>query len=230
MKVALLIYPDFALLDLAPVQTVLSMAPDAQVYLVWKNKELVPASGGFPVQPTVTFDECPRDLDVLFVPGGGPSALRDRELIHFIADRAQTARYVTSVCTGSLLLGAAGLLDGYHAACHWSSDEFLKTLGAIPSPDRVAEDRNRITSDGVTAGVEFAIVLAARLWGEDAAREIELALEYDPQPVFGTGSPERAGAELTQRVLTKWSGFLQETRQAVSEAAERLQPRAVAVG
>lgn len=229
MKIALLIYPEFALLDLAPVQTMLSMIPHAEVYLVSKNKELVSASGGFPVQPTATFDECPRHLDVLFVPGGSPSAIRDRELIGFIADRAQTARFVTSVCTGSLLLGAAGLLTGYRAACHWSSDEFLETLGALPSPDRVAEDRNRITSDGVSAGIEFAIILAARLWGDDTAREIELALEYDPQPVFGTGSPERAGAELTERVRAKWSAFLQETRQAVAEAAESLQPRASAV-
>jgi len=149
---------------------------------------------GWRIEPTTRFAECP-PLDVLCVPGGsGQIALmEDEEVLAFLRRQAATARYVTAVCTGSLVLGAAGLLRGYRAASHWMSRDQLALLGATPVDERVVIDRNRITGGGVTAGIDFALTVVAALCGEEAAKRIQLALEYDPQPPFDCGSPEKAG-------------------------------------
>jgi cyclohexyl-isocyanide hydratase len=145
----------------------------------------------------LAIDECPADLDVLFIPGGleGSVAMMDeKELLDVLADRGSQARFVTSVCTGALVLGAAGLLRGYQATSHWYVRDLLGLLGATVATERVVVDRNRITGGGVTAGLDFGLELARRMRGEDTAQLIQLVLEYDPKLPLNAGSPEKAGA------------------------------------
>jgi cyclohexyl-isocyanide hydratase len=160
-------------------------------------------------------DACP-PLDVLCVPGGfGIEFLfEDAATLDFLRRQAAGARWVTSVCNGALVLGAAGLLDGYRSACHWQWLSYLPRFGALPVAERIVRDRNRISGGGVTAGIDFGLALAAELAGEEAARTIQLALEYDPQPPFGAGSPEGAGPELVERLRA-----LQAPRRERVEAA-----------
>jgi cyclohexyl-isocyanide hydratase len=202
LEIGMLLYPGLTLLDLIGPQTVFAWF--ANTYLVWKTKDLVVSDAGIGIRPTCTFEECPRDLDVLFVPGGlGQQAVvDDREVLAFLADRASRAKFVTSVCGGSILLGAAGLLDGYKATSHWSAREALRMFGAEPVDARVVVDRNRITGGGVTAGIDFGLVVLARLRGEDAAKLTQLAMEYDPEPPFDAGSPETAGPALVEQAMS----------------------------
>jgi cyclohexyl-isocyanide hydratase len=197
----MLLYPGLTLLDLVGPEATLSMFAD--VHLVWKTRAAITTDTGVRLEPNATFDDCPRDLDVLFVPGGFGTAavMQDAEALEFLRDRAQTARYVTSVCSGSLVLGAAGLLQGYKATSHWSARDMLGAFGAEPVVGRVVIDRNRMTGGGVTAGIDFGLTLLARLRGDDAAKLSQLAMEYDPAPPFDAGSPETAGPEITQRAL-----------------------------
>jgi cyclohexyl-isocyanide hydratase len=175
----------------------------SNIHLVWKTRDLVVADSGIAIQPTCTFDECPRGLDVLFVPGGlgQQPIMGDTEALAFLADRATSAKYVTSVCGGSLLLGAAGLLQGYKATCHWSSREALRMFGAEPVDARVVVDRNRVTGGGVTAGIDFGLVLLAKLRGEELAKLTQLAMEYDPDPPFHAGSPKSAGPVIVEQAM-----------------------------
>ncbi|MET0151111.1 MAG: DJ-1/PfpI family protein [Candidatus Binatia bacterium] len=202
LEIGMLLYPGLTLLDLIGPQTVFAWF--ANTYLVWKTKDLVVSDAGIGIRPTCTFEECPRDLDVLFVPGGlGQQAVvDDREVLAFLADRASRAKFVTSVCGGSILLGAAGLLNGYKATSHWSAREALRMFGAEPVDARVVVDRNRITGGGVTAGIDFGLVVLARLRGEDAAKLTQLAMEYDPEPPFDAGSPETAGPALVEQAMS----------------------------
>lgn len=200
LHIGFLLFPRVTQLDLTGPAQILSRVPGAQVHLVWKTCDPVPTDVGFTINPTATFDDCP-PLDVLCVPGGfGIEALfGDAETLAFLRRQGEGARWVTSVCNGSLVLGAAGLLDGYRSACHWIWRPFLARFGAVPVAERIVRDRNRISGGGVTAGIDFGLALAAELAGAEAARMIQLALEYDPQPPFGAGSPEGAGPELVAR-------------------------------
>ena len=173
--------------------------------------------------PTTTFADCPK-LDVICVPGGGGQValMTDEETLDFLRKQAATARYVTSVCTGSLVLGAAGLLKGYKSACHWAWRDMLPAFGAIPVAERVVRDRNRISGGGVTAGIDFGLTVAAELAGEEVAKSIQLVLEYDPQPPFDSGSPEKAGVERVKRIRERLSGMLETRSKANAEAAARL--------
>src|SRR5262249_7541023 len=157
-----LLYPGLTLLDLIGPATVFSWF--ANIHLVWKTKDLVRSDTGVAIQPNSTFATCPRGLDILFVPGGfGQQAhMADAEVLALLAARALTSKYVTSVCGGSLLLGAAGLLKGYKATSHWSARDALAAFGAEPVEGRVVVDRNRITGGGVTAGIDFGLVLLAK--------------------------------------------------------------------
>jgi putative intracellular protease/amidase len=197
--IAMLLYPGMTALDLIGPHYALATLKGAKVTLVSKTLAPVLADRGVTLTPTATFDEVPADLDVLFVPGGGfgtLTAMDDDATLAFLADRGARARYVTSVCTGALILGAAGLLDGYKATAHWKvRDAVLPSLGATPVNTRICEDRNRITGAGVTAGLDLGLHLAARLRGPDAARMVQLIAEYDPQPPFDSGTPERAWPE-----------------------------------
>ena len=202
LEIGMLLYPGLTLLDLIGSQTVFSWF--ANTHLVWKTKDLVYSDTGIGMQPTCTFESCPRDLDILFVPGGfGQNQLMaDAEVLAFLADRGPKAKYVTSVCSGSLLLGAAGLLKGYKATSHWAARDGLSAFGAIPTDARVVVDRNRITGGGVTAGIDFGLVLLAKLRGDDAAKLTQLAMEYDPEPPFQAGSPKTAGPAIVEQAMS----------------------------
>jgi cyclohexyl-isocyanide hydratase len=190
-QIAMLVYPQMTALDLVGPQTILSTLTNVKVHLVWKEKSVLMTDTGIPIQATATFDEVPDNLTVLFVPGGGlgmVSLLEDDETLAFLRKKAKTAKYVTSVCTGSLILGAAGLLKGYKATCHWSVHEMLTDFGAKPVKQRVVFDRNRITGAGVTAGIDFALALTAKLRNDKYAKALQLSYEYDPKPPFDAGN------------------------------------------
>jgi cyclohexyl-isocyanide hydratase len=201
IHIGFLLFPDLTQLDLAGPAQVLSRVPGAQVHLVWKDLQPVTTDVGFAIQPTTSFADCPQ-LTVLCVPGGfGIAAqLTDRATLDFLRRQGERARYVTSVCNGSLVLGAAGLLAGYQSACHWMWRHYLPLFGAEPVAARIVRDRNRISGGGVTAGIDFAFALAAELADEETAKLLQLAFEYDPQPPFDCGSPERAGPERVARL------------------------------
>jgi len=219
-----LIHPGMILLDLAGPLTCFNMMM-ADVHLAWKTMDPVKTDIGVTVAPTTTFAECPEEADVLFVPGGlgGTTAMMgDDEVVGFLRTRGSRSRYVTSVCTGSLLLGAAGLLKGRRATSHWYTRDLLSLFGATPTKERVVEDGNVITGGGVTAGIDFGLTLAARLRDEDTARFIQLLLEYDPQPSFDVGSPEKAGQVLVASVLARRASALQAAKAAVERAAAKM--------
>lgn len=195
MKVLSLVYPGMTLLDLVGPMQAWSFLAGFEVQYAWHNSGAVPTDCGLSVQATHRFEDTWTDPDVLFVGGGAKPTLdllSDSATIAFLADRGSRARWVCSVCTGSLLLGAAGLLRGYRAAVHWGAREALSQFGAEPSSERVCVDRNRLTGGGVTAGIDFGIAVAGRWAGESMGRVVELILEYAPQPPYGTGRPELA--------------------------------------
>ena len=219
VHIGILLYPNVTQLDATGPAQVLSRVPGAKMHMIWKTLDPVPTDAGFSIVPTTTFADCPK-LDVICVPGGGGQValMTDEETLDFLRKQAATARYVTSVCTGSLVLGAAGLLKGYKSACHWAWRDMLPAFGAIPVAERVVRDRNRISGGGVTAGIDFGLTVAAELAGEEVAKSIQLVLEYDPQPPFDSGSPEKAGVERVKRIRERLSGMLQ-TRQKANDAA-----------
>jgi cyclohexyl-isocyanide hydratase len=223
IQIGILLYPDVTQLDATGPAQVLSRLPESRLHMIWKTREPVPTDSGFSIVPTTSFADCPQ-LDVICVPGGvGQAALmNDPETLDFLRRQAAGARYVTSVCTGSLVLGAAGLLKGYRSACHWMWRDMLKDFGATPVAERVVRDRNRISGGGVTAGIDFGLTLAAELAGEEIARTIQLVLEYDPQPPFDAGSPEKANPETVNRLRDRLAPLLDSRRKANAEAAARL--------
>ena len=213
----MLLYPGVTLLDLIAPQTVLSRF--STIHLVWKSTNAITSDTGIEIRPTTTLEACPKDLDVLFVPGGPGmiSVMRDTAVLDFLRDRGATAKYVTSVCSGSIILGAAGLLRGYKATSHWAAKASLPLFGAEVAEGRVVIDRNRITGGGVTSGLDFGLVLLARLRGDFVAQRTELAIEYDPQPPFHTGSPRYAPHEMTESVLKTFEPLQVQTRQIAAE-------------
>ena len=215
-KVGMLMFPGLTLMDFLAPQA--ALAPSCDVYAVWKNKDEMESDSGLVLRATSTFAECPKDLDVLFV-GGGPgqaSVMEDAETLHFLADRGARAKYVTSVCTGALVLGSAGLLQGYRAGTHWAALRVLPLFGATPIADRIVMDRNRITAGGVTSGLDFGLRLVAMLVGEDVAKIQQLAMQYDPEPPYDVGVPAKAGPDLTNQA-TAWM----MRRNKVPAAAQR---------
>jgi len=172
----------------------------------------------------MTLKDCPEELAVLFVPGGTTGTLKmmeDAEVLAFLKSRTEKSDYVTSVCTGSLVLGAAGLLKGYKATCHWGARDILNVLGAEPVDERVVWDRNRVTGAGVTAGLDFALSLAARLKGENYAKAVQLMMEYEPNPPFKAGSPASAGSGLTNFMRVMFAPLLKSAMSAAEKAKAR---------
>ncbi len=221
-NIGLLIYPGMTQLDVTAPHQVFALMPNTRVHLLWKTLDAVTSSEGMAILPTITFDDC-LSLDVLCVPGGAMGTvemMRDVQVLEFLQDRGKTAKYITSVCTGSLILAAAGLLQGYRAACHWAFREFLAMLGVTVGTERVVIDRNRITGGGVTAGIDFGLVVAAQLCGEETAKMLQLLLEYNPAPPFDTGSPESAGEALVEQVK-KFGELLFAATLAQTEATVR---------
>ena len=201
LHIGFFIYPGVTQLDATGPAQVLSLVPGAQTHMIAKTLDPVPTDAGFSILPTDDIHTCPQ-LDVLCLPGGTGQVpvMGDGDVLAFLKRQGDGARYVTSVCSGSLILGAAGLLQGYRSACHWAFRDMLPMFGATPVADRVVQDRNRISGGGVTAGIDFGLTLAAELAGEDKAREIQLLIEYAPAPPFDAGRPETAGPELEARV------------------------------
>ena len=194
-QIAMLCYPGMTILDLIGPQYMFAALMGATVHLVGKTRDPMTSDTGVTILPTTTFAECPKDLTVLFAPGGTSgtlAAMRDDATRAFVADRGAHARYVTSVCTGALILGAAGLLKGYRATTHWAALETLTDCGATPVSERVVRDRNRITGAGVTAGLDFGLAMVAELRDPVYAQGVQLGCEYDPQPPFHAGSTRTA--------------------------------------
>ena len=201
IHIAFLLFPNVTQLDLTGPVQVLSRLGNARLDLVWKTLEPVQTDAGFAILPTATLADVDR-ADILCVPGGfGVSGvIADDAAMAWVTRIGREAQWVTSVCTGSLILGAAGLLDGYRAGCHWGQRHMLPLFGATPVAERVVIDRNRVTGGGVTAGIDFALTLTALLRGEAHAKAVQLSLEYDPRPPFDSGTPERAGPEIVAAV------------------------------
>ena len=223
MNIGLLLFPRLTQLDLTGPYEVLARMPSAKVHLIWKYSDPVESDRGLQLHPTTTFFDCP-SLDILCVPGGPGQVdiMEDTETLDFLRDKAAGAKWVTSVCTGSLILGAAGLLKGYQATCHWASRDQLSLFGAEPSDTRVVVDRNRVTSAGVTAGIDMALQLVALAVDEHTAHAIQLALEYEPTPPFWSGTPQHASAELVAEAREKMAVFMVKRLEASQRAAARL--------
>jgi cyclohexyl-isocyanide hydratase len=220
LHIGFLVFPGITQLDMTGPFEVFARIPGAHVHLAWKNLEPVRSDTGLLLTPTVTFATCPA-LDVICIPGGpGVNALlNDEDIKAFVRTQAEQARYVTSVCTGALLLGAAGLLDGYKAATHWAAREFLPSFGATPVDARICVDRNRITGGGVTAGIDFGLALAAELIGRPDAEGIQLFMEYNPAPPFNAGSPETADPAVLDHFREAMKDAIATRRRAVEQAA-----------
>jgi cyclohexyl-isocyanide hydratase len=223
-QVAMLVYPEMQALDLVGPQVFLAGLGNVEVHLVWKDRQPITSDSGIQLIPTRPFSECPANLDILFVPGGSTTTLAlmsDKVVLDFLADRGARARFVTSVCTGSIVLGAAGLLRGYKATTHWAFRDVLPSLGATPAPGRVVEDRNRITAGGVTAGIDFGLLLAAKLRSQAYAEMLQLALEYDPQPPFHAGEPQTAPKPITARLKCVFAPLVKDMKAPALQAKKQ---------
>jgi cyclohexyl-isocyanide hydratase len=194
-------FPDMTQLDVTGPYQVFAFMPNTSTHLLWKTLEPVRSADGLTILPTTTFDSCP-PLDIVCVSGGPGQVkmMQDAQMLAFLQQQSKTVKYLTSVCTGSLVLAAAGLLQGYRAACHWAFREQLALLGVEVGTERVVIDRNRITGGGVAAGIDFGLVLASVLYGDQTAKMIQLLLEYNPAPPFDAGSPEKAGEKQAEQV------------------------------
>jgi cyclohexyl-isocyanide hydratase len=218
-EIGLFVFPRVQQLDLTGPYEVFASWPEARVRLVGESGESVASSTGLRLTPTTTYADCPQ-LDVICVPGGvGVNALmRDEETLSFVRAQAARARFVTSVCTGALVLGAAGLLRGKRATTHWASLDLLAAFGAVPVKARVVRDGALVTGGGVTAGIDFALTLIAELAGRDVAEAIQLNLEYAPEPPFAAGSPATARPEIVARVRAAMAGVRAERERFADEA------------
>jgi len=223
MHIAMLLVPRMTQLDFTGPYEIFARSPGARVDLVWKDRTPVATEFGLSIVPTAVLADT-KATDVLFVPGGvGVNALlTDTEVLDWLRALAPTSRYITSVCTGALVLGAAGLLQGKRATTHWSALDMLARFGATPVKARTVIDGNVVTGGGVTAGIDFGLTLAAELAGEEVAKSIQLTLEYDPQPPFDSGSPEKAGPERVKRLKERIHAMLEKRQKANDEAAARL--------
>src|ERR1700676_4383528 len=223
LEIGLLLFPKLTQLDLTGPLQVFSSLPGAKVHLIWKRIEPVPSDSVLMLTPTITFADCPQ-LDVICVPGGvgTDDMANDEEMLDFLRQQAEGAKYVTSVCTGSLVLGAAGLLQGYRAATHWTAMDFLAAFGATPTKTRVCVDRNRVTGGGVAAGIDFALTLVSLLVSRETAEAIQLRLEYNPAPPFNAGSPYTAPPEILALMKEKIAPAQARRRDAIHRAAARL--------
>lgn len=207
--VGLVFFPGMTALDIVGPQTVFSALPGIQLHRLWKTLEPVKTDDGMAIVPDTTFDNCP-PLDVICIGGGlGQEAVvDDSEVLEFLKQQGSTAKFITSVCGGSMFLAKAGLLQGYRAATHWMFREQLAALGVEVGTERVVIDRNRMTGGGVTAGIDFGLTIAQALYGEESAKLAQLLIEYDPAPPFDAGSPEKAGADLVNKAMSYAVGTL----------------------
>ena len=220
--IGMVVFPGFELLDLAGPLDVFARAPETRALTIAKTSAMVIPDLAPAIVPDHSLEDAP-PFDVLFVPGGHglSGALQDEELLDFVAERGASARYVTSVCTGSLVLGAAGLLSGKRATTHWRYLDLLVLTGAIPVSQRVVEDGRAITGAGVTAGIDFGLALVAVLHSPDVAKRIQLGLEYDPAPPFRAGHPSVASAEDVRAYTRDTEARYEERRDLLGAAVRR---------
>lgn len=221
-KITFLLFPNLTQLDFTGPLQVLSRLPGAEVALAAKTLEPVPSDTVLTLNPTHTFETCP-STDLLCIPGGFgiDDAMRDGATMAFVKRQAAGARYVTSVCTGAFILGAAGLLKGKKATTHWAYHDALADVGATPVTARMARDGNLFTGGGVTAGIDFAFAIAAEIAGEEAAKAIQLGLEYDPAPPFDGGAPEKAPPLVLKAQQARYAPRLAAFHEALAEAKAR---------
>lgn len=224
LQIGFVLYPRLTQLDLTGPYEVLTRLSNTRTHLVSKTLDPVTSDTGMSILPSATFAECP-PLDVICVPGGPGlnGLLDDAGTLDFIARQGAAAQWVTSVCSGSLALGAAGLLRGYKSAGHWMSRHWLTEFGAIPVNERIVVDRNRMSGGGVTAGIDFALRLAAALRSEREAKSIQLQIEYNPAPPFAGGSPETSEPEIVSSLLELSDPMLTARKDAIARAKARLE-------
>ncbi|MFZ0813844.1 MAG: DJ-1/PfpI family protein [Bradyrhizobium sp.] len=229
LQIGILIFPNVTQLDFTGPLQVFSSLPNTTVHLIWKRIEPVTSDTVLTITPTVSFADCPQ-LDVICVPGGAGTddMVNDQEMLQFLRSQATGAKYVTSVCTGSLVLGAAGLLRGYKATTHWTAMEYLGPYGALPTKTRVCVDRNRVTGGGVTAGIDFALTLVSVMVDRQTAEAIQLRLEYNPAPPFTSGSPDTAPPEILARMNQRIAAGRERRGAANQRAAARLSAAPIA--
>lgn len=220
-QIAMLLYPGFTALDLVGPQYMFAAMMGSKVHLVSPTDDLTPVmcDTGFAVSPTITRKECPEKLDILFIPGSGVGVskiMRDEAFMSFVKDRAQKAKYVTAVCTGSMVLGLAGVLKGKKATSHWATHHLLEKFGAIPVKDRVVWDGNVVTGGGVTAGIDFGLEVLAAIRGKKYAEGIQLQAEYAPAPPFNAGTPETADPFLFKNLTDMYAPLIVDIESQIS--------------
>jgi len=222
MIIAMVIFPNLTQLDLTGPHEVFGRLPDTKVLLIAESLQPIRSDNGLLLTPDATFETAPQ-ADVLFVPGGRGifDAMQNKKLINFLQQQAVSAKYVTSVCTGSLVLAMVGLLNGYKATTHWSSLRLLKLFHVEVVEERVVIDRNRITGGGVTAGIDFGLYVASKLFNEGVAKEIQLMMEYNPAPPFNAGSPTIADKEIVDRVVSSRKEIQQQRAELIKRLLEK---------
>lgn len=223
ITIGMLLFPNLTQLDLSGPYEVFGRLPGVRILLLAKELKPIKSDTGLALMPTDRLDECADTLDLLFIPGGPgiSQVMTDQGYISFIQRKAAHARFVTSVCTGSLVLAAAGLLDGYRATTHWLSLDLLRKFRVTVSEERVVIDRNRITGGGVTSGIDFALVITAQIFGEQVAKEIQLMLEYNPQPPFSAGHPSMADKDLINKIIQDRHDSQEARRQLIDQIIKK---------
>ena len=219
-NIGFVIFPDLTQLDFTGPLQVLSRLPQSATHIVAKSAAPVPSDCGLGLLPTHTFANCP-PLDLICIPGGSEGVagiINDRETIGFVREQAGVAKYVTSVCTGAFVLGVAGLLKGRRATTHWAFTDLLPLVGATYEKARIVKDGNVITGGGVTAGIDFGLIVVAEIAGE-TARKIQLGMEYDPAPPFDSGHPDKAPRLNSELVSARYDGFISMYRKRIEQAA-----------
>lgn len=222
-KIVFILYPRLTQLDFTGPYEVLARLPGAETIVASKHGGVLETETGLLFASLTRLADIDR-CDMICVPGGPgqTDAMQDADFMAEVRRLGESASYVTSVCTGSLILAAAGLLKGKRAASHWAYRDLLKLFGAEPDPARVVRDGNAITGGGVTAGIDFGLTVAAEIAGPEVAKAIQLGIEYNPQPPFDAGSPEKAGAALTAMARQVAAARQSERAAAVKRAAARL--------
>lgn len=216
-KIGIVLYDHVTALDVIGPHYFLGRLAGSEIHFVADSLRPIFSENGLSIMPTATFETCPKDLDVLLVGGGTAgtvAAMRDPKMLDFLADRGARAKWVASVCTGSLLLGQAGLLHGYRATSHWLGRPLLKDFGAIEVDERVVFDRNRATGAGVSAGLDLALALVQKLRPLEAAQAVQLLAEYSPVPPLDNGTPEKSPPSVLSRVRELTADFVRNAHEA----------------
>jgi cyclohexyl-isocyanide hydratase len=215
-EIGFLIFPNLTQLDFTGPLQVLSRMPGARTHIVAKSLQPVPTDCGLSLLPNRTLDDCPQ-FDLLCIPGGFGvvDLINDQVTLDFVRRQAAGAKYITSVCVGAFVLGAAGLLRGKRATTHWAYTQLLPLVGATHEKARVVRDGDVITAGGVTSGIDFGLVLVSEIAGRQAAETVQLGIEYDPDPPFDAGHPDRAPAPVRASLEERYAKSVQAYRNAL---------------